>query len=167
MNDESAPMDLFDAVTIAAEAHQTARPRDDGPYIAHPVRVMLRVVGDHARMTALLHDVVEDHAEEGWTFEELDRRGCPAEVLEALRLLTHEKPRGDRDDPVHVQRVKDDYAAYIERLASNSIARSVKLADLADNIGDGIVPEDADTWTRGRLERYLAARERLNRKETR
>ena len=165
MNQETTCMNLFDAVTIAAEAHRNDH-RADGPYIAHPVRVMLRVDGDHARMTALLHDVVEDHAADGWTFEELDRRGCPPEVLAALRLLTHQKPQGDRDDPAHIQRVNDDYAAYVDRLASNPTARAVKLADLADNIGDGLVSDDADAWEKGRMARYLAARKRLNKEET-
>ena len=58
MNRETTCMNIFDAVTIAAEAHQNDH-RADGPYIAHPVRVMLRVDGEHARMTAMLHDVVE------------------------------------------------------------------------------------------------------------
>ena len=165
MNRETTCMNIFDAVTIAAEAHQNDH-RADGPYIAHPVRVMLRVDGEHARMTAMLHDVVEDHADDGWTFEELDRRGCPPAVLAALRLLTHEKPHGDRADPTHIERVNDDYAAYVDRLASNPIARTVKLADLADNIGDGLVSDDADAWEEGRMARYLAARERLNKEET-
>ena len=164
MNHRST-MTMFDAVTIAAMAHAKAPPRTDGPYIAHPLRVMLRVDGDDARMAALLHDVVEDHADDGWTFDELERRGCPERVLQALRLLTHEKPTGDRSDPNHIALVAEDYAAYIERLAGDPIARAVKLADLADNIGDGSWAEAADAWRRSQFDRYMNARARLEREE--
>lgn len=164
MNDRST-MTMFDAVTIAATAHAKAPPRTEGPYIAHPLRVMLRVDGDAARMAALLHDVVEDHAEDGWTFDELERRGCPDRVLAALRLLTHEKPQGDKRDPEHIALVAQDYADYIERLAADPIARAVKLADLADNIGDGSWADTGDAWRRAQLARYLSARERLEQEE--
>ena len=72
-------------------------------------------------MTAVLHDVIEDHEDEGWTFERLARAGIPESVIEALRCVTRLA-----DD--------EDYAAFIERAAANPLARAVKLADLEDNM---------------------------------
>ena len=110
------------AIKIAANAHATHRPDKGGaPYILHPLRMMMRMDSDEARMTAVLHDVAEDHEGEGWTFERLGRAGIPESVIDALRCVTKLA-----DD--------EDYAAFIERAASNPLARAVKLADLEDNM---------------------------------
>jgi guanosine-3',5'-bis(diphosphate) 3'-pyrophosphohydrolase len=77
------------AIKIAANAHATHRPDKGGaPYILHPLRMMIRLDGDDARMTAVLHDVIEDHEQEGWTFERLGKAGIPENVIEALRCVT-------------------------------------------------------------------------------
>jgi (p)ppGpp synthase/HD superfamily hydrolase len=68
-------------------------------------------------IAAVLHDVVEDT---DWTFEKLKAEGFGDEVLDALRLLTHDK--------------KVPYKIYIEKIKSNRIALKVKLADLEDNL---------------------------------
>ncbi|MBQ3405509.1 MAG: GTP pyrophosphokinase, partial [Oscillospiraceae bacterium] len=65
---------------------------------------------------ALLHDVVEDS---GYTLDDLRAMGFPAEVTEAIALMTH-------DDAV-------PYLEYVAGLKSNAIARTVKLADLRHN----------------------------------
>ena len=110
------------AVKIAANAHATHRPDKGGaPYILHPLRMMMRMDGDEARMTAVLHDVIEDHEHQGWTFERLGRAGIPENVIDALRCVTKLA-----DD--------EDYAAFIERAATNPLARAVKLVDLEDNM---------------------------------
>ena len=109
------------AIAFAALAHQGQRDKADAPYILHPLRMMLRMADDEARMTAVLHDVIEDHEDEGWTFERLGRAGIPESVIEALRCVTKLA-----DD--------EDYAAFIERAAANPLARAVKLADLEDNM---------------------------------
>ncbi len=110
------------AIKIAANAHATHRPDKGGaPYILHPLRMMMRMDTDEARMTAVLHDVAEDHEDEGWTFERLGSAGIPESVIDALRCVTKLA-----DD--------EDYAAFIERAAANPLARAVKLADLEDNM---------------------------------
>ena len=110
------------AVKIAANAHATHRPDKGGaPYILHPLRMMMRMDDDEARMTAVLHDVIEDHEHEGWTFERLGKAGIPESVIDALRCVTKLT-----DD--------EDYAAFIERAATNPLARAVKLVDLEDNM---------------------------------
>jgi (p)ppGpp synthase/HD superfamily hydrolase len=64
----------------------------------------------------MLHDVVEDSE---YTLEDLKNEGFSDEVLEALKLLTHDK--------------NEDYFEYVQRLKDNVLAKSVKLTDLAHN----------------------------------
>ena len=64
---------------------------------------------------ALLHDVVEDTTV---TLEEL-RKDFPEEIVEAVRLLTHEKGVSDVE--------------YLTAIKANPIALKVKLADNAHN----------------------------------
>ena len=105
------------AIAIAAEAHAGQKNKDGGPYILHPVRVMMRVEGPEAQMAGILHDVVEDT---DWTIERLRAEGFSEEVLAAVDCLTH--------------REGEDYFEYVARAGSNAVARRVKLADLEDNM---------------------------------
>ena len=107
---------LEKAIEIAVRAHAGQKSKDGAPYILHPIRLMTRMNTEEERMAAVLHDVVEDtHV----TFEDLRAAGIPESVLEAVRLLTHEK--------------ETPYEAYVEALKSHPVARRVKLADLEDN----------------------------------
>ncbi len=115
-------MSVAKAIAIASTAHLTHAPDKGGsPYILHPIRMMMRMTTDEERMTAVLHDVVEDHASEGWTLERLAEEGIPESVIAALRCVTKLV-----DD--------EDYTEFIHRAASNTIAKAVKLADLEDNM---------------------------------
>ena len=105
------------AITIAASAHTGQKNKDGGPYILHPVRVMMRVEGLDAQMAGILHDVVEDT---DWTIERLRAEGFSEEVLAAVDCLTH--------------REGEDYFEYVARAGANALARRVKLADLEDNM---------------------------------
>ena len=67
-------------------------------------------------IVALPHDVAEG-AE--YTLEDLRKMGFPDAVMDALTLMTH--------DP------SAPYLDYVERLKSNPIAKTVKLADLTHN----------------------------------
>jgi (p)ppGpp synthase/HD superfamily hydrolase len=113
---------LVKAIAIASNAHLTHEPDKGGAaYILHPLRMMMRMTTDEERMVAVLHDVVEDHIDEGWTFERLADEGIPESVIAALRCVT--KVTED-----------EDYTAFIHRAASNPLAKAVKLADLEDNM---------------------------------
>ena len=158
----SQTMTLEAAICLAAQAHTgDVRKGENVPYIVHPLRVMTEVDTPEARMAAVLHDVVEDTE---ITFDDLAAQGCPEDVLEALKLLTHVKPEQNpgesRSDYLH--RLDADYLGYVEAMRHNPIARAVKLADLSDNIGDGAPYEtgdpDHDEWCNRRLERYKAAK---------
>ena len=105
------------AVAIAATAHEGQRDKADAPYILHPLRVMLRLTSEAERITAVLHDVVEDC--EGWSFERLLGEGFSNEIIEALQSVT--KCDGE------------SYEDYVARACKNPIGRRVKLSDLHDN----------------------------------
>jgi len=105
------------AIEIAAAAHAGQIDKAGHPYILHPLRVMLRVSTEHERMSAVLHDVVEDTPV---TFEQLAREGFPQEVLLAVEALT--------------KRPGESRLQAAERAAANPIARVVKLADNAENM---------------------------------
>ena len=104
------------------------------PYIFHPIHLAEQMDDEISCCAALLHDTVEDTE---ITFEDL-ARDFPAEVIEVLRLLTH-----DDETP---------YFDYVRKIAANPIAKKVKLADLAHNsdqtrcIGSDISPEKLERW---------------------
>ena len=128
-----------DAVSIAARAHRGQKDKAGAPYLLHPLRMMLRMDTEAAMMAAVLHDVVEDTE---WTLERLREAGFSDEVLEAVDCLTH--------------REGESYEQFVERAASNPVARRVKLADLEDNMDLRRLPavgeRDLD-----RLDRYVRA----------
>ena len=105
------------AIAIAATAHMGQMNKDGGPYILHPIRVMMRVDALDAKMAGVLHDVVEDTA---WTLDQLHAEGFSEAVLAAVDCLTH------RDG--------EEYFEYVARAGANPLARQVKLADLEDNM---------------------------------
>ncbi len=132
------------AFFLAKEAHQGVRRRSGEPYLLHPIAVAKIVIeeiglGVKSVVAALLHDVVEDTP---YTFEDLLEMGFPEKVVDALRLLTHEK-----DTP---------YMDYVKTLKSNPIARAVKLADLRHN-SDMSRLDNPDERAMIRAEKYRAA----------
>lgn len=128
------------AIAIAAEAHVGQRDLAGAPYILHPLRVMLAVEGEEARIAAVLHDVVEDT---GWTLEALAAEGFAPTVIEALDALT-KRPGETRLDAAR-------------RAAADPLARVVKLADNADNSDLSRIPNPT-AKDRDRLEQYRAVR---------
>ncbi len=104
------------AIEIAAASHAGVRDKQGQPYILHPLRVMMDVQGDLARIVAVLHDVVEDTPV---TIENLGAAGFSAEVLAAVELVTHREGQA--------------YSEYVIHCKANDAARQVKLADLRDN----------------------------------
>ena len=115
------------AIEIAATAHAGQRDKAGQPYILHPLRVMLRVDGEHEQMAAVLHDVVEDTS---ITIDDLAREGFPIEVLRAIAALT--KLPGE---------TRLEAAA---RAAADPVARKVKLADNAENMDLSRIPNPTE-----------------------
>ena len=135
---------LDEAIQLARRAHEGQLDKSGRPYIAHPLRVMGTLRGEHERMAAVLHDVVEDT----WvTLADLKARGCPEEVLAAVAAIS--KQPGE------------DQETYLSRVAANPIARAVKRADIADNMSpDRLARLDPATQERLRA-KYESALQRL------
>ena len=137
-------LDLLEkAIVIAVGAHRGQRDRYGAPYILHPLRVMSRLNSVTEKIVAILHDVLEDT---NWTFQDLKREGFPDSVLAALDCVT--------------KRDGEDYEEFVERSRSNPLARSVKLADLEDNMDLRRLPTITEE-DKNRLEKYVKAWSRL------
>jgi (p)ppGpp synthase/HD superfamily hydrolase len=132
---------LEKAISLAAAAHAGQLEKNDRPYILHPLRVMMSVVGSGAstQIAAVLHDVVEDTPT---TLADLRAAGLSADILEAIAILTHDK--------------STDYFTYIRAAAANPIARAVKRADLQDNMDLSRIPEPGEKDF-ARIRRYQEA----------
>ncbi|MCU0514813.1 MAG: GTP pyrophosphokinase [Anaerolineae bacterium] len=130
---------LEDAIALALHAHRGQTDRYAMPYILHPLRLLLKMTDDVARMAAVLHDVVEDTPV---TLADLRQAGYPEVVVQAVDALT--------------RRPEEDYMDYVRRAGAHPVARRVKLADLEDNMDvrrmTTVTAADAE-----RLARYRAA----------
>lgn len=127
------------AIAIAAQAHAGQADKAGAPYILHPLRMMLTLQTDAERITAVLHDVVEDTP---WTLTDLRAEGFSEDVLTALESVT--------------KRQGEEYEAFIQRSAQNRIGRRVKLADLHDNSDISRIPSPTKKDF-ARLEKYKRA----------
>lgn len=142
--DPAAPT-VEDAIALAARAHRGQRyPSPEAePYIFHPLRVMLSLLGPLDQMAAVLHDAVEDTDLE---LHDLAEAGYPAALVAGIDGLTH--------------RTNESYEDYIERVAANDVARRVKIADLRENLANNRRAPEAPGNT-DRIARYERALERL------
>jgi (p)ppGpp synthase/HD superfamily hydrolase len=124
------PLDVYGAIELAENAHRGATDKAGRPYMQHVRRVVSTVHTNTERMTAALHDVVEDTPT---TLEDLTAAGCPTEVVAAVDALT--------------RRAGESYDSFLERVARNELARRVKVADLMDNSDESrlalLSPEEA------------------------
>ena len=129
------------AMVLAYNAHHGQFDKGGVPYIFHPIHLAEGMDDEISTCVALLHDTVEDT---DVTLEDLVR-DFPAEVVNAVRLLTH-------GDDV-------EYFDYVRAIKADPIATKVKLADLAHNsdptriIGQGNAEK--------RRQKYTAARKIL------
>lgn len=127
------------AMKLCFEAHKNQADKSGLPYVYHPFHLAEQMSGELTVCTALLHDVVEDT---DITLEDLEKMGYPAQVLNALKLLTHKKGV--------------PYMEYVAAIRDNPIAKAVKLADLKHNSDltrlDNVTQKDLQ-----RVEKYAAA----------
>ena len=133
------------AMKIAYEAHHGQVDKAGIPYVLHPLHLAEQMDDEASTCVALLHDVVEDT---DWTLEQL-KAEFPQEVTDALALLTHAEGV--------------PFMEYVRPIKQNTIARKVKLADLAHNcdqirFADTPVDEGRLAYFRNK---YAAAREYL------
>lgn len=132
------------AMQIAYAAHHGQLDRSGVPYVFHPYHLAEQMPDEDSVCVALLHDVVEDS---DWTLEQLAQE-FPPQIVEAVRLLTHE-------DAV-------PYMEYVKPIRGNALARRVKLADLEHNGDFSRVRSAASEWSEEKIEqhrrKYEAAR---------
>lgn len=127
------------ALKLCFEAHKEQSDKSGIPYVFHPFHLAEQMQDEESTIVALLHDVIEDTE---YTLEDLRKMGFGDSVLAAIDLMTHE-------DGV-------PYMDYVEKIKTDPIARTVKLADLRHNSDmtrlDVVTPRDQE-----RAEKYLAA----------
>ncbi|MCC2327166.1 HD domain-containing protein [Bacillus wiedmannii] len=101
---------------IAKTAHAGQVDKAGIDYIKHPETVASFVNTAEEKATAYLHDVLEDTE---ITANDLLSAGIPHNVVEAVQVLTKEK--------------YTPYFEYLSKVKENSLACTVKLADLKHN----------------------------------
>lgn len=105
------------ALELVLKNHSNQVDKGGNPYVEHPIWIMSNVKGQKCKITALLHDIIEDT---DLTINDLKEYGFDEEIIEAVRLLTRENGVS--------------YNEYIKRLITNPIASKVKLKDLEHNM---------------------------------
>ena len=131
------------ALRISFEAHKNQIDKAGVPYVYHPYEVASHMNDEYSTCVALLHDVIEDST---ITLEDLKTEGFPREILDALICMTHSK--------------EVPYLEYVRQLKKNPIARSVKLADLANNSDLSRLPNISEKDLE-RIKKYKRAMEIL------
>jgi (p)ppGpp synthase/HD superfamily hydrolase len=138
----AADRDLLErALALAARLHRDDR-RIREPYVNHLLRVAIRIryyyrVDDpDVLAAALLHDAVEDHADQlgGGTEAALAvlAREFNPRVAELVGAVTNPEYRPDRDE-------YEQYREHVaDSLEANPWARVIKLSDFTDN-GTGVI----------------------------
>lgn len=104
------------ALKLCFEVHKEQKDKSGLPYVFHPFHLADQMDDENSVIVALLHDVVEDSDK---TFEDLIEMGFKHEIIDALKLLTHEEDV--------------DYFEYVLKIKENELAKKVKLADLRHN----------------------------------
>ncbi|MBQ3330114.1 MAG: GTP pyrophosphokinase [Ruminococcus sp.] len=131
------------ALKLSFQAHKNQVDKSGIPYVYHPFHLAEQMDDEYSTCVALLHDVAEDT---DITVEDIKAMGFPADVTDALTLMTH-------DDSVA-------YLDYVRALAINPIARKVKKADLLHN-SDLSRLDTVDEKALERIEKYRLALEIL------
>ena len=132
------------ALKLCFEAHKNQVDKSGMPYVFHPFHLAEQMETEDTVITALLHDVVEDTE---YTIEDIKEMGFSENVISALQLLTH--------DP------SVPYMDYVRKIKDNSVAKAVKLKDLAHN-SDLTRLDYVDDKARKRVKKYQRAIALLN-----
>lgn len=104
------------ALQISFDVHKDQIDKSGIPYVFHPFHLAEQMENEYSVCVALLHDVVEDS---DYTIKDLVNDGFPKEVIEAIKILIHNK-----DIP---------YFEYIKKIENNVLATRVKIEDLKHN----------------------------------
>ena len=127
------------ALKLCFQAHRDQTDKSGLPYVFHPFHLAEQMTDEDTTVTALLHDVLEDT---DYTCTDLEAMGFSSTVLEALKLLRHDKAV--------------PYLDYVAKIKENPVATAVKLADLAHN-SDLTRLDCVDQAALDRVEKYRQA----------
>ena len=131
------------ALKLCFEAHKDQLDKSGLPYVFHPFHLAEQMTDEKTTVAALLHDVAEDTP---ITLDDLAEMGFDSDVIDALRLLTH-----DDDTP---------YMDYVAEIKKSPVATAVKKADLCHN-SDTTRLDVVDEKALARKEKYRKAYEFL------
>lgn len=115
------------AIKLMFEKHKDQVDKSGMPYVFHPFHLAEQMDDEETTITALLHDIVEDT---DTTFDDLRELGFSDNVINALKLMTHDK--------------NVDYFEYVKKISKNPIARKVKIKDLEHNMDTSRLDEVTD-----------------------
>lgn len=115
------------AIKLMFEKHKDQVDKSGMPYVFHPFHLAEQMDDEETTITALLHDIVEDT---DTTFEDLRELGFSDNIINALKLMTHDK--------------NIDYFEYVKNISKNPIARKVKIKDLEHNMDTSRLDEVTD-----------------------
>lgn len=127
---------LEKAIILASENHKGQKDKGGNPYILLPLAVMNRVHAIDEKIVAALHDVVEDT---DITFDDLRHVGFFENIISAIDSLT--------------RRNNETYMEFIIRCNDNSLAKTVKIADIEENMDLSRIPNPTEQ-DYSRLKRY-------------
>lgn len=134
---------LNEAIRIAVEAHEGQVYGEKLPYIVHPLRVMTTILSYTQDLelgaAAVLHDVVEDS---DITITDLIEKGFSIRVIKAVEGVTKKRALGINSN--------ETYDQFIHRAAKEKDSRTLKIADLNDNLS-----HDPEAKLRARYQRAL------------
>lgn len=134
------------AIKLMFEKHKNQVDKAGIPYVFHPFHLAEQMNDENETLVALMHDLVEDT---DVTFEDLAGMGFQGEVIEAIKLLTHDK--------------SVEYLDYVKKLSGNALARKVKIADLEHNMDPSRLSEEQHKNPRriAKYEKYVKSLEML------
>jgi hypothetical protein len=138
---------LETAIGIAVESHTYQYREDGSPYILHPMRVMMQMETLDEKVTAILHDVIEDSGKGFTELFFLLNIDQSSDIARAMVCLTKKK--------------NEFYGEYIDRIKPNQMATKVKLADLRDNL-NVLELKDFSDYKVDRVRKYLESYRNLS-----
>ena len=131
---------LEKAIAFAATKHSGQLDKSGVPYILHCLSVMNKCYPNvGAMVVAVLHDTMEDTNATGAEINDL----CGTYIALAVRAITKDK--------------NEDYDAYLERVKSNQLATTVKIADLEHNMEPSRMTWDISDKDAARMAKYIRA----------
>jgi len=131
------------ALKLCFEAHKDQVDKSGMPYVFHPFHLAEQMKDENTTIVALLHDVIEDTE---YTVDDLISMGFNTEIIDALKLMTHEDAM--------------PYMEYVTQIKKNPVAMAVKMADLRHN-SDLSRLDIVDAKAHERAEKYKKAIELL------